>query len=43
MINKYDFEKDEIPKREVLMGFSLFLVLFAANHEIIYNSVRKIT
>lgn len=24
MINKYDFEKNEIPKREVLTGFSLF-------------------
>lgn len=24
MINKYDFEKNEISKREVLTGFSLF-------------------
>ena len=42
MINKYDFEKNEIPKREVLTGFS-FCVIFAMHHEIIYKSVIEIT
>ena len=38
MINKYDFEKNEIPKREVLTGFSLFYC-YCLNHVIIQDFV----
>ena len=43
MINKYDFEKNEIPKRGSLDRFPSFCVLFAMHHEIIYKSVISIT
>ena len=41
MINKYDFEKNEIPKREVLTGFSLFLLLLPESRH--YTGFRDST